>query len=227
LEKSFDEAASKIKGIKAVEKLETSFKDAEKRLNANNTGRTKKLNNDTNKFFQGLENKISKAIKEQRGGMNLIHDKLRTIKNGKDGDRGDDGESVDEEEIKEMILSLIPEAEKIDLSEFEDKIEELLEEIENLKIANVQRGGGGLGNSREAVKFFDLSPELDGVKKKFSLPAFYRILQVDMSSFPTKTRLSIDYTFDSTDMSITFTSEIDAATQLSAGQTIIILYVEP
>jgi len=82
----------------------------------------------------------------------------------------------------------------------------------------LHRGGGS------TVLAHDLSSDLDGVTKTFSIPSNSSVLMVVSSSFPTIFRPTIDYT--RTGSSITFTSEITAATTLASGQSIIILYVQ-
>jgi len=87
-------------------------------------------------------------------------------------------------------------------------------------------GGSAAGQIGGNVRIFDLSDSLDGSNKTFPLPAFARVLTVDMSSFPNALRPTVDFTTDGAAMTITFTSEIDAATSLAAGQTAIITYAE-
>lgn len=82
----------------------------------------------------------------------------------------------------------------------------------------VQRGG---------LQYYDLSPFLNGSLKTFMLPAFSKVVLVQSTSTPNAFRPFTDYTTDATNMSITFTSEIDETTTLAAGQSVILLYVEP
>ena len=84
----------------------------------------------------------------------------------------------------------------------------------------------GSGNGGRVVKSYDISSSLDGSTKTFSLPAFYRILSVELSSFPHTLRPTTDYTTDANAMTITFTSQIDETLSLATGQTCIILYAE-
>ena len=85
-------------------------------------------------------------------------------------------------------------------------------------------GSGAQGGS--IVRFHDLSASLDGSTKTFTLPAFFRIISITISSTPGPLRPTTDFTEDPANFQITFTSEIDAATQLASGQTCIILYSE-
>ena len=60
--------------------------------------------------------------------------------------------------------------------------------------------------------------------KEFSLPAFWRVISVEGSSFPFSYRPTTDYTVSGS--KITFTSEIDETVSLATGQTLIVLYAE-
>ncbi len=83
-------------------------------------------------------------------------------------------------------------------------------------------GGGIVG--RDLIKDIDLSDQLDGVLATFNIPVVWNIVSVDLSSYPYGSlRKNIDYTWTPT--SITFTSEIDPATQLSVGQKCILTVV--
>lgn len=99
----------------------------------------------------------------------------------------------------------------------------LMRKINDGKKKIFVRGGGSGGGS--AVMVVDLSASLDGVTNTFTIPSNSRILSVHFSSFPfSASRPTVDYT--STATSITFTSEIDAATTLAAGQSCLVEYVE-
>lgn len=133
-------------------------------------------------------------------------------------------DKIPEPETPESIrekLETLEEGERLPI----DVIEDLREELDELKKRPVSRGGGGGGvvGGRELVKSYDLSPLLDGVTKSFNLPANWTILSVSGTSFPYTYRRLVDYTF--TTQSITFTSEITADTSLASGQTIEIIYV--
>lgn len=177
-----------------------------------------------------ISKKLDSALTEQDSGMNLIRDKVSRLKNGNDGISP---------KIKDVIAGVlsqisIPKQKEILLDspkQFKNKvvpiIEELLKgitkEIKSLKNRPISMSGGVGGGH---VKVFDLSDQLDGSAKTFSLPAYWRVLTVDLSSFPNALRSTVDFTTNESTMEITFTSEIDAATSLSAGQTCIITYAE-
>lgn len=120
-------------------------------------------------------------------------------------------------------LELLPKGERLSV-EFIDGIRELFAEFE--------RRYNGRGNSIMAgnltgghiVKSYDISSQLNGVLKTFNLPALWRVISVHSSSIPNTFRETVDYTW--TGQSITFTSEINAASTLATGQTITIVYSE-
>lgn len=120
--------------------------------------------------------------------------------------------------IKEKLEAL-DDGEKLSI----EAIKNLRKELDDLKkfvrSSNTSINGSVVG--RDVVKEIDISSQLDGSTKTFNIPSTYRILSVDLSSFPYGScRKNIDYTYTST--TITFTSQIDAPTQLATGQSCII-----
>ncbi len=101
-----------------------------------------------------------------------------------------------------------------------------LKNTPGIKLYDEKRGAKRLARGTgSAVKVYDISSQLNGVLKTFTIPTNIRVLAVHFSSFPfSSSRPTTDYT--STSTSITFTSEIDAATTLAAGQSALIEYVE-
>ena len=83
-----------------------------------------------------------------------------------------------------------------------------------------------LSRGGKIVKVHDLSASLDGVTKAFPLPAFWRVISVSSSSAPFTYRPTTDYTVDGSAHTITFTSEIQAASSLQSGQTLIVMFAE-
>ena len=122
-------------------------------------------------------------------------------------------------------LELLPDGEKLKI----EAIEQLREELDELK-KQIRTGGktvfvgGGSGGGGRIVKSYDLSTSLDGSTKTFNLPALWRVISVHLSSFPNVLRETTDYTYTPT--TVTFTSEIDAATSLASGQTCVVIYSE-
>jgi hypothetical protein len=121
------------------------------------------------------------------------------------------------EDIRNMLEAL-PTGDKLAI----EAIEGLRKELDALKKGAVTGGGGGIVG-RDIIKDYDLSAQLDGATKTFNLPAIWNIISVDTSSFPHALRKGVDYTWTPT--SITFTSEIDAASTLAAGQTVVLTIV--
>lgn len=120
-------------------------------------------------------------------------------------------------------LELLPEGEKLKI----EAIQDLRKELDDLKTRPVYMGGGGVTGqgARDLVKDIDLSASLDGVTKTFNIQAVWNIVSVSLDSYPYGTlRKTIDYTWTPT--SITFTSTIDASTQLAAGQKCILTVVQ-
>lgn len=127
------------------------------------------------------------------------------------------------EYIRDSLESIEEERDKLAI----DAISGLKEELEKLKRRkNVTIFGGGATGGGRFVKTYDLSDSLNGVLKTFALPAFWRIITVQSSSFPVAFRPTVDYTVDANAMTITFTSEIEASTTLATGQTILVIYAE-
>lgn len=103
-------------------------------------------------------------------------------------------------------------------------LDEIEKDISELKKRPTGGGGGGGITGRDLFKDIDLSSQLDGITTTFNIPVVWNIISVDLSSFPYGSlRKGVDYTFTPT--SITFTSQIDPATQLAAGQSCILTVV--
>ena len=105
-----------------------------------------------------------------------------------------------------------------------DAIKDLREELKKMRkiVDGIPRGGGIVG--RDIIKDIDISSQLDGVLKTFNIQGVWNIISIDLSSFPYGSlRKGVDYTWTTT--SITFTSEINASTQLASGQSCILTVV--
>ena len=107
------------------------------------------------------------------------------------------------------------------IRDLEKRLDELKKQVSQKVYAGGGGGGGELGGH---VRYYDISSQLNGVLKKFSLPAFGRVLLVQSSSFPNAFRETTDYVADGSAFTIEFTSEISAGSTLATGQTITILY---
>jgi hypothetical protein len=162
-------------------------------------------------------------------------------RDGENGLNGSDGHNPDPSEIVPLVLEQIklPEYKETVLDGGEQivaKINDLPTDDEKLKIdAKHIKGLPDLKDNKgntvftairgPEVKIYDLSSQLDGVLKTFSLPAFGLIFDVRSTSFPYAFRPTVDYTVDYTAMTITFTSEITADATLAANQSLYILYL--
>lgn len=137
-------------------------------------------------------------------------------------------------EVKEVAVADTPEMIVSKLESLEEgerlkisAIEDLRDELDRLRKQVTQKvyvgGGGGSGVMGGHVQYYDLSSQLNGSLRVFSVPAFARILNVQLSSFPNILRPTVDWTSDAAAMTLTLTSEIPDQS-LSAGQTLVILY---
>lgn len=207
------------------------------------------------KFESYIDERIGKLTKIEQGTIDRLQAKFEATERDlrarlaelKDGDPGDD---ADEQAIYDKLFvdlqKPIVETIENDLPQLGTKIRdglELLQGDERLKIEAIKDlreeldelkkwrkgfvgGTGVIASSRGAVRAYDISGLLDGVTKTFALPAFWRIISVHSSSFPQAFRETVDWTSDGSAMTITFTSEISAATTLASGQTLVIVYAE-
>ncbi len=126
------------------------------------------------------------------------------------------------EVIRDKLESL-PDGEKLKI----EAVENLREELDDLKkIRSVGRSFGGVSPAavKSSITNIDISSQLNGVLKTFSLgQSVHSIMGVHGSAFPFIFRPTVDYT--NTGNTITFTSEIEAETTLATGQTIILTVV--
>lgn len=182
-------------------------------------------------------------------GKKIIQNLVQKIENKlseiKSGDKGEDGHTPTEQELLDLIIPRIPapingspdsptdilkkvqsleEGERWRIQDVNGLEEELKRLGKKAPSSFVAGGGNGLA-IKNAVMVHDLSSSLNGVLKTFSLPAFYRILSVQLSSYPNTLRPTVDYTVNGSTFQITFTDEIPADSSLATGQTCIILYV--
>lgn len=196
---------------------------------AKSTTLTSSLNKDLDKkiaFLSGLVDKVKikkgdKGDKGERGEQGLPG---RDGIDGKDGRDGVDGKNGEDGNIKDLspeevrdLLELLQGDDRLDKS----AIKGLDEELKRLSAIKGGFSGGIVG--RDIIKDIDISGDLDGVTKTFNIPTVWNIISVHLSSFPHALRKTTDFTYTPT--SITFTSEIDAATSLATGQTCVLTVV--
>ena len=126
-------------------------------------------------------------------------------------------------DIIATALEKLPEETKLKI----DAVKNLRQELDELKKmkGTIHLGGSSLGG--HIVKAEDITSQLNGVLKTFTLPAFWRVISIHSSSFPFSFRPTTDYTTDAAANSITFTSEISADTMLATNTTITVVYSEP
>jgi hypothetical protein len=215
---SFEKVVQLIKGIEEknlqeVDQLKGAFENVSNQLKDNNSV-------DLQDVKAEISKQLASTLKEQQTGMNFIHDKVRGLKNGNDGLDGNDG--ADGKDGKDGLNG--KDVEEIVEKELREELKLLRKDIDFVKFRPMPTGSGAQGGG--IVKVYDLSDSLDGVTKTFSLPAYWRVLTVDLSSFPRALRPTVDFTADASNSTITFTSEIDAGTSLATGQTCIVTYAE-
>ena len=166
----------------------------------------------------GRDGKDGKDGKDGSDGLNGLNGV-----DGKDGIDGKDGSPDTAEQIVDKINTLPEEPDKqIDIKHIKGW-KKLIEEMIG-KSKTVFVGGAGTGGGR-IVKVYDFSDQLNGVLKTFTLPAFWRIIDVQIGTIP-PLRPTVDYTANAGNMTITFTDEIPAETYLIAGQSAICIYSE-
>lgn len=181
-----------------------------------------------------LDDTLASLLKDFRAYSDKIDARIASLKDGEDADESIVADIAAELVLERMELSstlaqygesfrdgleLLPEGSKLSI----DAIEGLEELLINIKKTRGAVTMGGAVAARDFIKTIDLSAQLDGVTATFNLPAVYNIVSVATSSFPNILRPVIDYTWTTT--SITFTSQIDPASTLAAGQTVIITVV--
>ena len=176
-----------------------------------------------------LKSTVAKMLKEQETGMNMVRDKLRNLKSGKDG------KPADETKIISKVLKEIPKQKDIVLDtaeELRNKLESLTGEerldweairglSEELDTLRVSKLGGGGGFSKIALEIHILDPylptgDINGVNTDFVLkkiPNPDTSLKVYLGG--QLQSLTGDYTLSS--KTITFTSKIP-----QTGETLLV-----
>lgn len=163
----------------------------------------------------------------------------RDGKNGRDGLDGKDGVTPNLEDMVPFVLAKLPKVDDMTADKIARSLETLkgndrldksaIKGLDEL-VANLtrminektrpDRGGGGGGDS---VQYVDLSAQLNGVLKTFTIPAHRKIVSISADSAPFNAfRPTTDFTHTRT--SITFTSQIDETVTLATGHSLIITY---
>lgn len=229
--KAFQSVIDYVKGFE--KKLTSDFQSLAQAL----SGAATKLQSDFSQLSDQLRAQVNDVFvrdrldaltSEQQAAIQRIDARIASVKDGEKGPKGDtgkqgrpgnDGAPDTPQAIRDKLEELKGDN-RLDASAIKG-LEDRLKKIEKQGPVYV---GGSPGKG--AVKAYDLSASLDGVTKTFALPAFWRVIMVQSSSFPTAFRQITDWTSDAAAMTITFTSAIDETSTLAAGQTIIIIYAE-
>lgn len=177
---------------------------------------------------------VDKLYKEYEKKEQEMDYKMSEIRDGKDAD----DQAIFDKIFNEVQKPILDSVEK-DLPKLATAIRDALELLvgdERLDISAIKglENYGELvngskqaimvgGKGRNSVHIYDLSSQLNGVLKTFTLPSNFGVIGVWCSSMPNAFRPTIDYTEGN--RTITFTSEINAATTLAAGQTLVIQYI--
>lgn len=179
------------------------------------------------------KNDVKKIADSLQKSVNTVTKRLNELKIPEEADFSDIQETINGLTRRVEAWSILPEAirDALETLEGDDRLDvsaikgwdDFMDEIRG--IATSARGLI-VAQQRGQVKMYDLSDQLDGVKTTFALPAFGRVINVQCTSSPIVFRPTVDYTVDGKLMKITFTNQIFAATSLSAGQTLIVLYAE-
>jgi hypothetical protein len=155
---------------------------------------------------------------------------------GEKGEKGKDGRNITPKEARMILEDLLKE---VDLEQFathksvKDQFKEYglstsksLEKRLNALQDAVMRNYGGHGGKSvaSAPKIYDLSSQLNGVLKSFTIPANLVITGVYGSSAPFTFAPITDYTGSGT-TTLTFTASVDAPSALVNGQTLLVQYV--
>ena len=229
--KELEEALKKI--IELVRKISENNARELDRIISTFGSLKDKLNSDTSAAIAKTERTVSaeldSLLRRFASEQKKIDDRLAQIQDGKPADEirivGDVLAQLPKlQEIVDETIRQIPKQEE-KIFEIKDikNLQEELDRLRKLKQPTFFSGGGGV--SKHNVAVHDLSASLNGVLKTFSLPAFWKIIDVKLSSVPVL-RLTTDYTADGSAHTITFTSEVNAATDLASGQSCIVIYSE-
>jgi hypothetical protein len=228
--------------VQYVERVDTRLSGAFTMLSQTITEIGNSVKDESNMTGAELKKTVRSAVD---AAMQKLEKRLSEIKDGEPGKPGDPGESVDPEEVAKRVREMIfvPTVEDVadqfpHLGERVRDALELLQGEERLDASAIKGldrfiskqaprviSGAMAGN---VVRLYDLSDKLNGADKTFALPAFWRIVGVAISSFPGSALQPLtDYTADANASTITFGDSIDATTQLSAGQVLLVQYTSP
>lgn len=224
-----------IKSIRDIQSSINSFKaEISDKVSENISPEVKKSLKDLSDELGRVEDRIPKEV-----DLSLIEKRIEEISREFEKQILKIPEEIGAEKIRDKLESLKKEnslGAKATWVEFAKKdletfLEEEFDKLRNLikrnsGVSGIVYVGGGASGGGKVVKSYDLTSQLNGVLKTFSLPAFYQIISVQSTSFPNAFRPTVDYTSNAGAGTITFTSEISASATLNTGQTLIVIYSE-
>lgn len=231
-----DEKVREMQNLK--DDFESKIGDADNLIKEITTARETTLGNLRKRAMEGMDAVFTRLRVQQRldGYFAQFESKVQaldvTIASTTAAINAIDTDEIAEQAAAKVEVPTLAEArdyiikEQVPISAIED-LEKRLEEMKKLVSGMNRNGTGAIAYARGQIKLYDLSSQLDGVKTTFSLPAFWRLLTVQNSSFPNAFRPIVDYTSDAAAFTISFTAQIAAASSLAAGQTLTVLYAEP
>jgi len=227
--KSFEGVINFIKKIEKrnnleIELLKQKFDEFSKKTSDTNIADVAGLKKQVTDYVMAEMKRMSG---EHNQIMEMVKNKMAEIRDGKD---------ADEKQIVKNVISQIklPEQKEVILDnagQLRDKLETLKEDdrldksaIRGLEEALKKSGGDNRifsigGAARNAVEFSDLSAQLNGVLKTFSVPK-RRFIALFGTQAPVIYRPETDYTGSGTG-TLTLTAEVTAP---STGQSLILLH---
>src|SRR3990167_5876208 len=184
------------------EEFTKSFKavvDFVKKIDSRNADEFKQIRQILSDLAQRVQEKNTSLTNDLKGQVDHIFG-------------GKSGREIEPEEVRNKLESIKDEDEKLEIKAISHLREELDKLEKRLSSKYTGGGGGGGGGGGRIVKVYDASSQLNGVLKTFTLPAFWRVLHVELTSFPYGAcRPDTDFTTDASAMTITFTAQIDAS----------------
>ena len=175
--------------------------------------RVKKIEDTHNERVKAIDEKLTKAdarISELKDGYTPVKGMDYF-----DGEPGLGGSPDSSEMVRDKLASLQGE-DRLDKSAIKG-LDELDKDIKGLK--NRPFGGGGISQAaaRDLFVEIDITGELDGSTKEFNIPAVWRIISVELSSYPHGSlRNEVHYSYTPT--KIIFLDPIDETSQLKSDQ---------
>ena len=207
---------------KAISSLERTYAVLLERTKSDHSSSISDIKNEVKKQLDNLLSKIEKKSGD-------IDKKLGALRDGKDADEEKMVQNVltqiklpeyketvldDAFEIRNKLETLNGDERPIWIKELEDKIKGL----EN-KIINIPKGSVGGGKKITYQKQIDLSPQVDGTNKSFTLPVHaIGVSAVICSQFPFIFRKGVDYNLTGNKIILT-----DQVTAPQLTQTLIVI----